>query len=1166
MRIREVDYPAVLIDAHRAGQLVIFVGAGASRDAPSSLPDFSALTADIAAEAQVQATESDLARPDVFLGRVADRNVDVHRRVATHIGVSTSQPNRLHKALADLAVASPQVRIVTTNYDLHLSTTLRGEGIQVEEYVGPALPMGDDFTGIVYLHGSLRTEPQRLVVTDVDFGRAYLRDAWAARFLERMFATYTVLFVGYSHDDVVMRYLARALGSDAPFRYALTSTPDAPDWRALGIQPVGYRVVDGSHAELVDAVEGWASLASMGLLDHRQRVALLVSAPPSQVPEEASYLEAVVADPDRVRLFAELARGEEWLTWAAMRPEFARMFDPSTAPTECTSTLAEWFAEHFVVNETHTAVALGVVQDAGGRFGSMLWSAVGQRIHLRGSPRPDWLGPWVVLLIQNAPESASDWLEYALYTSRWPDDQSAALLLFDHLTEPRAKTRPSFVLPGVPRFDVELRGSSYWLDEAWRELFVPNLAAAAPALLAIADRHLRRAFQLLDAVGSAGSGWDSLSGRRSAIAPHPQDQFREPIDTLIDAARDCLEVLLDVGDDLGVAYSNSWANSEVPILRRLGVHGWVRRTDVDGTHKIAWLHERGWLYDHQLRQEIFGLIAAALPSAGGDVADALIADVLAGPDDESDEDHRAYQQFNVLVWIKRHAPELQSAREAFEHAQAKHPEFEERSHPDMLSWATFGTVQPRPPMTVANLHERITAKAADAIAELRRYEQSDSPFNGPTWHDALGVLVEAVRDHPEDGFAVLDAAGGDHLDIVRGVISGWSTAPVDAETAEMILERLSHVDLTAVAEDLSRLLADGGRGDTNPTEWHLYPTAKRLAADLWSVLDAEPPPANVNDWLGRAINSAAGRLAEFLLHAIAANWRAAGDKWTGIPSETRAQLEVLLAGEDARTAMAEVVFSSQVLFFFGADRVWCEAHILPLLDWADPVRAQRTWDGYLMWGRSNDQLLNAGLLKGYMAAAGHLVEFRKEPRRQLCSHLAAMAASSEVDALPWIRAFTVTVEVADRVEWMSQVAWMLSELPAVAVEHQWQRWMRQYWQDRLDSIPVQLTTEEASVMATWVVYLTDSIGDGVTLATAHPAGFREHTGILHELDANRLHHAPAEFARLIAHLMQATQPPFWGGHYLANIVPALRDGADLADIKAIIEEAMRLDCRDAVQW
>jgi hypothetical protein len=247
--------------------------------------------------------------------------------------VESSRPNRLHEAIIDLANAGPPVRIVTTNYDVHLSSVLTALGIQVEESMGPALPMGDDFSGLVYLHGSLRQEHRLVVVTDADFGRAYLTDAWAARFLERMFATYTVLVVGYSHNDVVLRYLARALGPGAS-RYVLTADPGAPDWRQLGIHPVGYKVVDGRHTALVEAIEGWGSLASMGLVDHRQRLAQLVSAPPSQVPEEASYLESVVGDEVLVRLFAELARGKEWLEWAATRPEFWRLFDSALAPRQ----------------------------------------------------------------------------------------------------------------------------------------------------------------------------------------------------------------------------------------------------------------------------------------------------------------------------------------------------------------------------------------------------------------------------------------------------------------------------------------------------------------------------------------------------------------------------------------------------------------------------------------------------------------------------------------------------------------------------------------------------------------------------------------------------------------------------------------------------------------
>jgi hypothetical protein len=312
MWIRDVEIPEALVNAHRKGDLVIFVGAGASRASPSDLPDFRQLTASVATDSNITVSEEELDQPDVLLGELEDhRHVDVHLRVADQIGVPWSRPNPLHEAIVALAQAAPRVRIVTTNYDLHLSTVLASRGLSVPEYMAPALPMGDEFSGLVYLHGCLRQESRALVVTDVDFGRAYLRDAWATRFLERMFATYTVLFVGYSHDDIVMSYLARGL-RPATARFVLTSHPDSSHWRRLRIRPVGYPMVGDSHDALAAAIDGWASWSAMGLLAHRQRVAQLVLAPPSQVPEEASYLEEVVADGEKAAFFAQYARGGEW--------------------------------------------------------------------------------------------------------------------------------------------------------------------------------------------------------------------------------------------------------------------------------------------------------------------------------------------------------------------------------------------------------------------------------------------------------------------------------------------------------------------------------------------------------------------------------------------------------------------------------------------------------------------------------------------------------------------------------------------------------------------------------------------------------------------------------------------------------------------------------------
>lgn len=1165
MWFRDIDFPDALVEAHRAGTLVIFVGAGASRDAPSDLPDFRALTAAIAADAQADVTERDLAQPDVFLGELADREVDVHRMVAARLDMRSSKPNRLHEAIVDLAAASPALRIVTTNYDLHLSQILDVRRLHREEFTGPALPVGDEFEGLVYLHGSLRQDPRRLVVTDRDFGRAYLREAWAARFLERMFAEYTVLFIGYSHGDLVMRYLARGLRR-GDRRYVLTPDPEAADWRRLGLRPIGYGVANDSHIALVESIAGWASQASMGLLDHRQRVAQIVSGPPPQAPEEASYLEALVADPGRVQLFVELARGREWLSWAAQQPEFRRLFEPSSAPSDCTTALSYWFAENFVTVEDLSAPALRVVQEAGGRLSMPAWSAIGHHVHMHTEPRPGWLSPWLVVLVETSPDTSHHWIEYALTASRWPEDRDAALLLFDHLTEPKATWQPSFSGDGPPLCDIALRGSQHWLEEAWRNLLLPNLSAAAPAVLAIADRHLRRARLLLVTAGSAGPGWDALSFRRSAVEPHAQDAHREAIDVLIDAARDGLKALLDADEGLGRVFLSGWADSDVPILRRLAVHGWTHRSDVDATTKIEWLRTRGWLWEIDLRHEVFHLIASAVPECDSSVADALVADMDAGPTAEEDDEHRDYERFNALAWIVRHRPALESAQDALERLRVEHPDFAERPHPDLTSWSETGWVRPQPPMTTDELHERIGEDASAAVHELRRYEFTNGPFEGPTWRDALAVLSDAVKTHPHDGVAVLDGDHGSHPEVAGAVIDGWSGATVDAAVAEMVLTRLASMDLRPVAHETARLLGEGGQNESNPTEWHRFAEARHLAEVLWAALESNPLPRDEDDWLGRAINHPAGRLAEFWVHAIAVDWRASGEDWAGLNPEIRLQLEALLDGDDDRTAMVEVVFASQAQFFFGADRSWWEAHVLPLLDWGNEDRARRTWDGFLAWGRWNDHMLSAGLLPNYIAAAAHVDRFGERSCRQLCRHLAGVALTSDLAPLEWIKQFTSTVDIDVRAEWMRQVAWILDDLPPDAVEHQWKRWMRGYWQDRLGSIPRELTDEEASAMAEWVAHLTESIEEGVDLVAAHPAGLDEHGHLLRQLDENRLQSAPVAFARFVEHLLTHTTTPFWGCHELRKTIRHLRDEPNAVDITGIMEQALRLGCISVDEW
>jgi len=208
MRIREVDFPAEILDAQRANTLGIFAGAGVSMDPPSNYPDFNVLASRIGGSVHPRPQDEAI---DRYLGRLVEIGVTVHELVRSVLSSPDSHPNVFHEALIGIFRDPNHVRLVTTNFDRHFTTVAinRFGATSLEVFCAPALPVGSDFTGIVHLHGSVEKSSNRLVLTDADFGRAYITEAWATQFLQRLFSRYVILFVGYSHQDMLLNYLAR---------------------------------------------------------------------------------------------------------------------------------------------------------------------------------------------------------------------------------------------------------------------------------------------------------------------------------------------------------------------------------------------------------------------------------------------------------------------------------------------------------------------------------------------------------------------------------------------------------------------------------------------------------------------------------------------------------------------------------------------------------------------------------------------------------------------------------------------------------------------------------------------------------------------------------------------------------------------------------------------
>ncbi len=162
MRLHDVDMPQLIIDAHKQGKLVLFAGAGVSVDAPSNYPGFRKLAEEIGSAASPKLDNEPV---DRYLGRLEQEGLAVHELVKQRLSLSDSLPNYFHQSMIRLFGQTDAIRIVTTNFDDHF----RGAATEVfgnapVMYHAPALPLGDDFKGIVHLHGSVCDAARALVL------------------------------------------------------------------------------------------------------------------------------------------------------------------------------------------------------------------------------------------------------------------------------------------------------------------------------------------------------------------------------------------------------------------------------------------------------------------------------------------------------------------------------------------------------------------------------------------------------------------------------------------------------------------------------------------------------------------------------------------------------------------------------------------------------------------------------------------------------------------------------------------------------------------------------------------------------------------------------------------------------------------------------------------
>ncbi len=1166
MRFNDVDLPQVVIDAQRRGELVLFAGAGVSMDAPSSYPNFRNLATELGGTAY-PIEKHELV--DRYLGRLVEKGIPVHERVKTRLSDPASSPNHIHESIVRLFGNVDAIRIVTTNFDDHLRGAAQTiYGAVPEVYRAPALPLGDDFKGIVHLHGSVLDNPKRLVLTDADFGRAYLTQGWARRFVQQLFSKFAVLFVGYSHQDLPLLYLARGISAaeDGPGRYAITPPTNNTFWVNLGIKPVHYPLrlpPLAEHGSLGDCLATWAKIANLGSLETEARIKGLVTSdrPPSL--EEEDFLKQVLLDLGTLRYFTRHAKDPRWLEWIAEHNEFSAIFASGASLNERSAELSRWFAEEFAI--PHFAVALELVRRKNQTLSPALWHSVAQRF-LAHATAGDPLRLWVPILLATMPENChSDFLAYMIDHCTVPGDEQTILQLFRALSAPKLRLWRRFFppedgKPAAPYAEVKPIAHDYAMGRAYRGKILPHLDVFAKCIARIVTTTFEEANALLVMYGEAGPKWDPISMSRGSVTSGAQDFLHNGFSVLIDAGVDVLQWANE--NDLKFAFSliGQWIESDSLILQRLAISGMTGYPSLTPEEKLVWAISNKLVENIGLKNETFALLATVYADSGEAVRAELLrkAETAMNP---AGEDYERYEFFNLLSWLHRHAPDCTLVTEKLGPIQERHPQWKMREHPDFNSWISGGVVQavPDSPIQVS----QIEAMNLDALlVESTRLAEVKDTFGKPF---QAGFLQEVART-AAGNFAWSEGIAAEALErkdvpteIWSAMVRGWSTHHTPEEWASVlaILERLEPVYHTVLYE-MSSLLKGAVERNEDSLPIALFGSALARANAVWAACVAhEPPlPETAENWVTVAINRTSGYLLDFYFEAFRLLWPKRQEEQGHIDSVLQA-LEAAIGGGGPASEIARILVAAKASLLADVSQDWYTEHALPLLAApATPRQSEQNWDGFLVWDTWNQTML-PGLIPAYLRHLPEIIGASDERSRMFCSHLASFAVFGAVDPLEngWLSEFLTRAQRRERMYWVGSVTQILREADDQAKESAWDRWMRRYLELRVQAIPIALDAEESGAMCEWAILLGSHYAEILELLLAGPApNVRGNMFYYHLQEAALLGRAPVLTARFLAALLSQED-----GRELLELDKIHTMVSDLIDLDAT-EPALRPLC------
>ncbi len=999
--------PIALLQALEDGQLVVFCGAGVSMRC--GLPDFRGLVLRICEELgrPMRADEQDLFDNSAFdaaLGLIENRvgPGPVRSAVRKILTLPQGADLKTHEALLQLAASSDRhVHLVTTNFDEAFERVAEGASLTVGSDYAPFLPLpGRKWSGIVHLHGGLEdprnTDGNSLVLTGADFGRAYITEGWASRFLTELFRrSKAILFVGYSVADPVVRYIVDAFAADragenSAVAQAFILAAGEPGhfanleqtWMSRGIEPILYGPVD-DHRLLHETLQNCAKHYQMGLFDRQTIIHSYASHLPAVGlgPWETSQVVWALREPTghTARRFADLdpLPPIEWLQilseehffdgvpkeHLSFAVSFAQAHDLIPTLDHVTEGLCRWLCKHLddprlaewaidrgchlhsaMANQVRAVLqAPTIVLPTGAR---LLWTFLATIPSAVHSPamghevigRLEWVrdGEWDPMLRDYVLTCFAPTIRFKK-PFKWSDED-----IDRNLVGAYAEIE---LTPAAGRDAREIADALLGRTDSDRLL---------AELFGTFTNLVRTGLSYLEYLGLATSDFDRTYADRPSIDAHPQNSDFYDWTIYVDLLTAAWQRLSTTDSVLARCEVERWLRLPYPFFRRMVLWSTAKSGGLSVGELVGWLADQGpeTLWGLDTYRELLQCLVRIAPSLDADKAKELTDTILPGPprslyrDSVSDEEFSRIRDREIylrLLKLEEGGLSLPAiAKTELNEILARYPEWPRSTseRDEFLVWQGGGDF-----FHFGQEAERLDDYLDEAAWPNERVQEDIAAK--PEEPSTIARLRSLLIQKPERAIVIFERLGAAHF-FDQGV---WKLA-------------IEHLNNDGSRGDCLRLLAmfasNLGSGFIDANLYSLadiiisYCRAKKTDYDefLWRLWDIVAERAvktsideDTDDPVTRALNSPIGRLTEALLSKLS---QLSPATYEQIPPDIQARFEGLIGGNDLGHPFSRLLVARYVAWLYGQRPDLARSHFLSRFDWAKSSEARLLWSGFLM--------------------------------------------------------------------------------------------------------------------------------------------------------------------------------------------------------------------------